>query len=144
MMKPVPASAAVVGLLVKSTSLSLPNRIWPRLLKSMNSLWLPLRQIDRLEDENVRRVLDHAARVARRELDVGDERVSWIARVELAKGGATELLVLADGSEGDGLPNVGDCDRAESMTILVMRASLKAGISNSAMNSQRIVVCFII
>src|SRR3546814_6631379 len=44
-----------------------------------------------LEDENVRRVLDLAGGIARRKLDVGDERVSRIARVELAKSGATKL-----------------------------------------------------
>ena len=42
MTKPVPACAAVVGLLLNGASLSAPSRISPRLLKSRMTLWLPL------------------------------------------------------------------------------------------------------
>jgi len=56
-------------------------------------------QVDRLEDEDVGRVLDLAVAVPRREFDVGDEGISRIRGVELAEGGAAELLVLADRSE---------------------------------------------
>ena len=41
-MKPVPACAAFVGLLLRAVSLSAATRISPRLLKSRNSLWFPL------------------------------------------------------------------------------------------------------
>ncbi len=56
-------------------------------------------KINWLEDQHIHRVLDHAARVLGRELDVGDDRVARVVRVDLAKGAAPNLLVLADGAE---------------------------------------------
>ena len=41
MTKPVPACAAVEGLLVKGASLSAATRMSPRLLKSRMTLWFP-------------------------------------------------------------------------------------------------------
>ena len=56
-------------------------------------------QIDRLQDVDVHRVLDVAARVARRELDVGDDPVASVVRVDFAVGLAAQLLVGAGGPE---------------------------------------------
>src|SRR2546422_1636617 len=63
-------------------------------------LLVALAEIDGLQDEDVHRVLDHAGGgIARRELDAGDALVARVIRVELAKGGAAQLLVLADRAE---------------------------------------------
>ena len=53
-------------------------------------------QIDRLQDVDIHRVLDHATRVARSELDIGDNRVAAVAWIEFARGTATQLFVCAD------------------------------------------------
>jgi hypothetical protein len=67
---------------------------------------------------DVGRVLDHAARIARREREVLDRRVEGVGRVDFAVGLADEALVLADciesgAAEGRGF-DLGDlepCDR---------------------------------
>ena len=59
-----------------------------------------LAQIDGLENEDVHRVLDLAARIAGRQLDVGDDRVARVVRVELAVGLAAELLIRAHAPVG--------------------------------------------
>ena len=100
-MKPVPASAAVVGLLVKGDVVEPAQPHFAAIVEVNEQPMVAVVQIDRLEDEDVHRVLDLAARVARRHFDVGDHGVARIAGIELAKGGATELLVLADRSEGE-------------------------------------------
>ncbi len=51
-----------------------------------------LRHVDRLDQRERRNVFHLAARVARRELDIGDERILRICRVELAVGLAAQLL----------------------------------------------------
>jgi hypothetical protein len=56
-------------------------------------------QIDRLENEDIHGVLDHATGVDRCPFDIGDYRVAPIRGIELAICGATKLLVLADGAE---------------------------------------------
>ena len=46
------------------------------------------------------RVFDHAARVARREIDVLDDRIGGIGGVEFARDAPDEMLVAADIAEG--------------------------------------------
>ena len=55
-----------------------------------------LAQVDRFQDVEVERVLDVAAGILRRELDVDDDGVLRIGRVDLAEGFAGDLLVLPD------------------------------------------------
>jgi len=56
--------------------------------------------VDRLEDRKIHRVLDHAAGIARCQLNVLYNRVQRILRVDLAEGSAVELFVLADLAKG--------------------------------------------
>src|SRR5207244_8778217 len=58
-----------------------------------------LREVDGLEDVDVDRILDHAPLIARREVDVRDERVAAVRRIDLAVGAVKDLLVLADAAE---------------------------------------------
>src|SRR5262249_28414702 len=53
-----------------------------------------LREVDRLEDVEVERILDVAASVRRREPDVDDDRVLVVVRIELAERLADDALVL--------------------------------------------------
>ncbi len=55
-----------------------------------------LLQVDRLEDVEVERVLDLAARISRREGDVDDDGVLGIEGIDLAEGLAVELFILSD------------------------------------------------
>jgi len=61
---------------------------------------IALAQVDRLQDVEVECVIDFAAGVPRRQLDVDDHGVFRIVRIELAVGLADELFVLADAGEG--------------------------------------------
>ena len=60
---------------------------------------IPLRHVVGLDEVEVGRVLDHPARVAGRELDVLDDGVARIARVDLAEGGPDQLVEGAHVSE---------------------------------------------
>ena len=55
-----------------------------------------LAQVDRLQDVEVERILDLPVPVARRKLDVDDDIILGVARVELAERFAGDLLVLSD------------------------------------------------
>ena len=57
---------------------------------------IALAQIDRLEDNDIHRVQHLAIGAARRELNVGDERVSWIRRIDFTVRFAAKLLVSAN------------------------------------------------
>ena len=78
-----------------------------------------LGEVDRLEDEDIHRVLDLAVGVAGRELDIGDDRVSRIRGVDLAVGFAAKLLVRAD--IPNAVSNAGDSLLV--ISIRMMRAS---------------------
>src|SRR4029453_8325801 len=56
-------------------------------------------QVDRLEYEEIHRILAIAGRVARWERNVGDDLVVTGGGSELAEGRAAQLLVLTDGAE---------------------------------------------
>ena len=56
-------------------------------------------QLDRLQYEDIRRVLDVASRIARRKRNVRNDGISRVERVDLAAGRATQLLVLAHVTE---------------------------------------------
>ena len=55
--------------------------------------------VDRLQDRDIGRIFDLAARIARRQLDILDNLVQRIARIDLAISGAIDLFVLSDRSE---------------------------------------------
>ncbi len=52
-----------------------------------------LAEVDRLQDEDVHRVLDPAAGISRRVFEIGDERVVRIVGIEFAVGPAAKLFV---------------------------------------------------
>ena len=56
-------------------------------------------QVHRLQDEDIHRIFDLAVRIARRELDVGDNRIVRIGRINLTVRLATQLFVRADTAE---------------------------------------------
>jgi hypothetical protein len=58
-------------------------------------------RISRLEDVDVGRVLDQAARVPRRQLDVLDDRVEQVLRIYFAVCASDETLVGPDPAEAD-------------------------------------------
>ena len=58
-----------------------------------------LAQVDRLQDVEVERVLDLAARIPRRELDVDDDGVLRIGGIDLAERLADDLFVLPDAGQ---------------------------------------------
>jgi hypothetical protein len=64
-----------------------------------------MRHVDRLRDREGRRVLDHPAGIARRKLDVRNDRIARVFRVEFTVETAAEGLILAGISEG--LPLIG-------------------------------------
>src|SRR6185503_4063333 len=55
-----------------------------------------LLELDRLQDVEVELVLDVAARVARRELEVDDDAILPVVGIDFAVRDADQLLVLAD------------------------------------------------
>ena len=57
----------------------------PRLFTSKKRMWLPRAMIGGFQDLDRGRVFDHAARVARREVDVLNDRIGGIGRIELAR-----------------------------------------------------------
>src|SRR5437899_680956 len=65
----------------------------------VHHLVIAFAQVNRLEDVEVERVLDHAARVARRELEIDDHGILRIVRVDLAVRLADKLFVLPDALE---------------------------------------------
>jgi hypothetical protein len=56
--------------------------------------------VDRLQDREIHRVLDHAAGIARRRLYVLNDGIERVPRVDLACGSAVELLVLTYAAKG--------------------------------------------
>jgi hypothetical protein len=60
---------------------------------------VPSGGIDRPQDEDAGIVLDHPARVARREAEIGDVAVLRIPRIDLAERAPDQLLVGADVAE---------------------------------------------
>src|SRR5262249_36076757 len=58
--------------------------------------------VDRLQDRDISRIFDIAARITRSEVDVLDHRIQWITRIDLPVGSAVDLLVLSDGSKAGG------------------------------------------
>ena len=63
-----------------------------------NSL-IPLRHVDGFDNVHIGRIFDHAARVARRQVDVGNQRVPAIGRIDFAISPGEDLFVGADGSK---------------------------------------------
>src|SRR5262249_3441484 len=61
---------------------------------------IALALVDRLEDLEFRRVLHHASRIARCELDVLDDLVSGVAWIDFAKRDAGDEFIGSDGPEG--------------------------------------------
>src|SRR5262249_56864710 len=59
-----------------------------------------LGDVDRLEDVEVSRILDHSAGVARRLVEVDDCRIERAFRIEFAMKAADHLLIGPDGAEG--------------------------------------------
>jgi hypothetical protein len=57
------------------------------------------RDIDRFQDRHVGRELDHAARVGRRLVEIEDDRVVGVLRVDLEVRGSREPLVWAGVAE---------------------------------------------
>lgn len=53
------------------------------------------RRLSRLDDTEVGRVLDPAARVPGSQRNVGDHRVEWLLRVQLAKSPSDQFLILS-------------------------------------------------
>jgi hypothetical protein len=92
-----PASAAVVGSLPSGAPLNAPNSLLPRLLTSKKSWWSQI-QVHRLQDIDVHGVLDLAAGVARRQRQVGDQRVAAIVGIDLAVGSPGQLFIGAHGA----------------------------------------------
>ena len=131
MTNPSPASAAVVGSLVRSTWFNLPRRIWPRLLKSKNSRWLPfarligLRTKTSIEYSTIPSALGAA---------------SWTSVITLLResfGSSTPLAVPRSFSYWPTEPklrppNVGDCERAGSQVTLVILAWARDGARANA------------
>ena len=120
MRNPLPASAAVVGSLLGAASLNWFSAMSsPRLLTSRKIRWLPrVRFTGRRMTTGVE-VLDHAAAVAGSEVDVDDERVLGIVRIDLA-GGAADQLFVGPTWPNDMPSKVGDSVR--EMTSDVIRA----------------------
>src|SRR5262249_55478724 len=61
---------------------------------------IALALVDRLEDLKLRRVLHHASGIARCELDVLDDAVSLVLRIDFAERDAGDELVGPDRAEG--------------------------------------------
>jgi hypothetical protein len=64
-------------------------------------------QVDRLEDRQVDAVLDVAVGVAWRPVEIHDQGVSGIVRIDLAFDVAGQVLVLSDAPEGQSLERGG-------------------------------------
>ena len=62
----------------------------------VHHLVVALARIDRLQDVERMRILDLAGGVARRELDIDDDRILGVVRIEFAVRHADELFVLAN------------------------------------------------
>ena len=92
-----------------------------------------LRHVDRLHQLERGRVLDHAARIARRELDVLDDGIVRIVGIEFAEGAAGERLVLAGAAE---VVPLKAGETLLSMTILVTRACAVELIARPAARTQ--------
>src|SRR5262245_1726855 len=60
---------------------------------------IALGQIDGLQDIKIHRVLDIAARIAWRELQVGNDCITRVVRVELAERRAAQLFISAYASK---------------------------------------------
>ena len=146
MMKPVPACAAFVGLLLAVASLSAATRISPRLLKSSNSLWLPfVRSMGlRMKMSIEYSTLPCALR--------GASLRSAITALRGSSGSTSPKALPRSFSYAPTLPsgpnvrpsNAGDSDRAGSMTMRVMRASACAAtgaedaVSTNATSNRRL------
>jgi len=59
-----------------------------------------LRQVHRFDNVHIGRVFHHAVRVAWRQVDIGNEGVTAVCRIDLAVCSGEDLLVGADNSEG--------------------------------------------
>ena len=124
-MKPVPAWAALVGLLFSVVSFSAPTLISPRLLKSRNSLWLPflksigLRMKMSIEYSTLPRVLR------------GARAISVMVAFRGSSGSTSPKALPRSFSYGPTRPSgpktrpskAGDSDSAGSITMRVMWAS---------------------
>jgi hypothetical protein len=58
-----------------------------------------LRHVHGFDNVHIGRIFDHAVGVARRQVDVGNEGVTAVQRIDLAVRSGEDLLVGADGSE---------------------------------------------
>ena len=73
--------------------------------------------VGRPQDLDIGRVLDHAARIARRERDVLDDGVLQIARIDLAMRAPEQALIGADRLEAlaaEGRLDLGDLDAGDA------------------------------
>ena len=75
------------------------ERLAAAVRRLVHHLVTALAEIDRLQDVEIVLVDDATLIVHRRELDVGDDGVQRIVRVDLSGGDARDLLVLADTGE---------------------------------------------
>ena len=56
-------------------------------------------RVDRPQDVEVRRILDHPPGVARRQRDIGDDRIAGVVRIDFAMRAPDDLLIRADVAE---------------------------------------------
>ena len=129
MIKPVPASAAVVGSLVEGASLSWPTRIEPRLLKSKSRRWLPA-----LNSMGLRMKMSIEYSTMPRAL-TGASPMSVITAFRRSAGSSSPKAAPRSFSycptePKDSPPNVGDWDRAGSMTMLRIPEPAAVGLAN--------------
>src|SRR5439155_3412540 len=72
------------------------NRLPAAVRRLVQHLVVPFTQIDRLQDVEVERILDLSGSIPRRKLDVDDNLILCILRIQLAKRLPDDLLVLPD------------------------------------------------
>ena len=93
----------------------------PRLLTSKNRIRFPARRVGGLQELNVGHVFDHAARIARREIDVLNARVGGIGGIKLPSDPAGQMLVsarLAKRLTAEGGLGLGDFEMRDSRLSL--------------------------
>ena len=99
--KPLPACSAVDGSLLRGALLKRASaRFVAAVVDVVEQRAVALGHVDGLEDVEVGGILDHAARVARRLVEIDDRGVERMRGIELAVEAADDLLVGADLAEG--------------------------------------------